>query len=208
LICGIRIFVEGGGKGAELRKLFRNGFSAFLCSIRDEARRHRLHFDIIPCGPRSETIKRFAQALNDDPRTFNALLVDADAQPTGSPREHLSQSNAKRLSDATGNACHLMVELMESWLIADPDALGEFYGKGFRNSGLPRSKNLEQVAKSDVLAALKHATTDTGKGEYHKTQHGPQLLTCIAPAKVRQRAPHCERLFTTLAGVIETHRGT
>jgi hypothetical protein len=39
---------------------------------------------------------------------------------------------------------------------------------------------------------------NTKKGEYHKIQHASKLLALLEVDKVRQVAPHCDRLFTTL----------
>ena len=91
-----------------------------------------------------------------------------------------------------------MVQTVESWLIADPEMLAEYYGKDFRENALPKRKDVEAVDKDKVLASLKRATERTSKGKYHKTQHTPDLLERIRPEVVRQRAKHCDRLFTSL----------
>jgi hypothetical protein len=91
-----------------------------------------------------------------------------------------------------------MVHSMESWLLADPAALAEFYGQGFRPKALPKIADVETVPKEEIAAALKHATRETQKGPYHKIRHGPGLLGRLDPAQVRQRAKHCDRLFATL----------
>lgn len=91
-----------------------------------------------------------------------------------------------------------MVHCMESWLIADPEALAEFYGQGFRVKSLPATPDVEAVPKETIAAALEQATKSTQKGRYHKIRHGPALLGQLDPARVRQRAKHCDRLFVTL----------
>jgi hypothetical protein len=48
------------------------------------------------------------------------------------------------------------------------------------------------------MAALTKATRATQKGEYHKMRHSPLILERLDPAKVRARAPHCDRLWTTI----------
>ena len=92
-----------------------------------------------------------------------------------------------------------MVQMMEAWFLADPEALAAYYGQHFGAKALPGRENVEQIAKSDVERSLKEATKRTQKGEYHKIRHGSDLLAKIDPAKVRRRAPHCERLLTMLA---------
>lgn len=92
-----------------------------------------------------------------------------------------------------------MVQMMEAWFLADPEALAVYYGQRFGAQALPGRGNVEQIAKADVERSLKEATRKTQKGEYHKIRHGAELLARIDPAKVRKRAPHCERLLATLA---------
>ncbi len=65
---------------------------------------------------------------------------------------------AKEVSD---HSCHLMVQVMEAWLISDPEALKRFYGNGFRISAIPKNPNVEVIAKSRVYRALYAATNKT-----------------------------------------------
>lgn len=92
-----------------------------------------------------------------------------------------------------------MVQMMEAWFLADPEALTAYYGQDFGAKALPGRKNVEDIAKSDIERSLKEATKRTQKGEYHKIRHGSELLTKIDPGKVRKRAPYCDRLLATLA---------
>ena len=52
---------------------------------------------------------------------------------------------------------------------------------------------------AEVEAALKASTSRTQKGEYRKLRHGTPILESLDPERVRARAPHCARLFKTLA---------
>lgn len=92
-----------------------------------------------------------------------------------------------------------MAQAMEAWLLCDPEALASYYGQGFRTNALPGRKNIEEVPKEKLLSILNQATEKTTKGRYHKIWHCRDLLIRIDPAKVRARAPHCERLFQVLA---------
>jgi hypothetical protein len=96
-----------------------------------------------------------------------------------------------------------MAQTMETWIIADPDALSAYYGHTFRKNVLPRAQNLEAVAKDDVAKALAEATRDTQKGSYHKIRHASDLLKQIDPAKVQKRCRHCVRLFETLLKLVQ-----
>jgi hypothetical protein len=71
---------------------------------------------------------------------------------------------------------HLMVQAMESWFLADQQALADYYGQGFLRNSLPGQPDIEQIAKEEVFRVLRHASRHTQKGEYHKTRHGFELL--------------------------------
>jgi hypothetical protein len=59
--------------------------------------------------------------------------------------------------------------------------------------------DVEEIGKIMLLSALKDATRNTSKGEYHKTRHSFKILQTLDPSKVRNAAPHCDRLFKTLS---------
>ena len=88
-----------------------------------------------------------------------------------------------------------MVEVMESWFLADPDTLESFYGQGFRRNALPANPNIEGVFKQDVFNGLGQATRDTKKSSYNKGAHSFDILAELDPAKVRGASPHAERLI-------------
>ncbi|MCY7348974.1 MAG: DUF4276 family protein, partial [Pyrinomonadaceae bacterium] len=134
---------------------------------------------------------------------FVIFLLDSDAplEETETPKTFLQKQNPLwRLHEAEENQCHLMIQLMESWFFADKEKLVEFYGQGFNLNALARTINVENIPKADVENGLSNATRNTQKGEYHKTRHGAKILELIDPQKVRNSAPHCEKLF---AAVIE-----
>lgn len=92
-----------------------------------------------------------------------------------------------------------MIQVMDTSIIADTDAVATYYKQYFLRRALPRAKNLEGVGKQRIYEALKHATAKTQKGEYHKIDHAADLLEEIDPAVVRRHCPSCNRLFATLA---------
>ena len=91
-----------------------------------------------------------------------------------------------------------MVQAMESWFLADKQALTDYYDQGFLVGSLPGQPNIELIAKQDVFRALQHASRNTQKGEYHKTRHGFDLLELIDPNRVRAASRHAERLLIVL----------
>lgn len=200
MVNAIKIFVEGGSFGKDV-VFFRQGFSKFISKL--VATSHeQLQPKIIPCGSRGETYKAFRRALRDEPEIYHILLLDSEKPVSEEAWKHLSIYDRWKLTDGDNEHCHLMVEMMESWFIADIEALERYYGSNFHSNAIPRNPNVEKVSKRDVKTSLKKATQDTGKGEYHKTKHAPQILSLLDASKVRSAAPHCDRLFTTLAGKI------
>lgn len=61
---------------------------------------------------------------------------------------------------------------------------------------------VEQIPKHDLEPALKNASRNTKKGQYHKIYHAAKLLEMLDTANVRQAAPHCERLFGILENLL------
>ncbi|MBD2480500.1 DUF4276 family protein [Planktothrix sp. FACHB-1365] len=91
---------------------------------------------------------------------------------------------------------------MESWLIADIDTLAKYYGQGFNKTAIPRNNNVEKIPKAAIESALRRATQQTRtKGEYHKINHGPEILARIDVSIVRKKAPYCDRLFHRIADI-------
>ena len=191
----IRIYVEGGG-GKDSKARMRQAFSQFLSESRDAARQRRAQWSVILCGSRDDTFKAFQNGVRSHPDADVYLLVDAEQEVAGTPREHLAAREPWDLSTLADEQCHLMAQVMESWFLADPAALERFYGQ--KLGSIPKRKNVEEVPKDEVMSALERASRNTQRGPYHKIHHGAPILESLDPARVRGRAPHCERLFQTL----------
>lgn len=199
MVSEIRIYVEGGGDGKETKARFREGMTHFLSALKSLAREKSIRWDIVACGSRNDTLRNFRSALKSHPQAFNVLLVDSEAPFTAtSPTVHLKNRDGWDMAGMADEQCHLMVEMMENWFLADVDALESFYKKGFNRNAIPRNQNVEQIAKADVETALKNAIRGTIAGRYQKIRHGTQLLEKVNPELVRKRAPNCERIFKTL----------
>lgn len=91
-----------------------------------------------------------------------------------------------------------MVQTVEAWLLADPDALAAYYGKGFHRNALPRRSDVEAIPKEQLFESLDRATAETQKGRYAKIRHCADLLGRLNQDRVRRRARHCELLFSSL----------
>ena len=146
--------------------------------------------------------------LKVNPNCMSALLVDSEAAIAAVPTVKLQdalirvahlrqrQSTSTRgqgdgwaISDILGERVHLMIQCMEAWIVADPEALEEFYKQNFKKEKLPKRANLEEESKADVYAKLEKATEGTQKGKYGKIKHASKLLGKVSPDKIANRCP-------------------
>jgi hypothetical protein len=166
------------------------------------AREHHIRWHVVACGSRQSAFDDFEIALRQHPDAFNVLLVDAEGPVTRSPWDHLQDRDHWSIQGIPGDHCHLMVQVMEAWIVADIETLRRFYGQGFNANPIPGQEDVESIAKADLERALIQATRNTQKGEYHKIRHGPKILALVDVNKIRNRAQHCDRMFTTLSNKI------
>ena len=191
----VAVYVEGGGNVASQKAELRKGFEELFREQRQLISTRGSRLDFIFCGSRHQAYSKFINEIRqNDNSTVVALLVDAEmaVMPEKSSKSHLEQSDGWDLKKVDAERIHLMVECMETWIVADPDAVATYYGKNFRHQGLPTRANLEEVPKSEVYDKLAKATKDTSKGAYSgpnhsKIRHASELLLRIDAKKVAAR---------------------
>ena len=211
----VKLFVEGGGNSKYLHTECRRAFSSFLqkaglCGYMPR---------IVACGSRNDAYDSYCTAVNNGEEAV--LLVDSEAVvivPSGiteytdikmwKPWHHLKNrlGQTGQLADnwdkpvkASDEDCHLMVELMESWFLADTDALKQYYGQGFNENSLPRQQSIESISKADVFRSLERATRNTKKGTYSKGNHSFDILEQIDPNKVTNQSKWAKRFVTLMS---------
>ena len=191
----VKLYVEGGGDSKVLKSQCRQGFRRFI----EKAGLAGKMPGIVACGSRRNAYESFQTAHASQPEVA-MLLVDAeDPVRASGPWQHLKARDGwDRPASASDDQCHLMVQVMESWFLADPEALGSFYGQGFRPQSLPQNPKIEQVSKQDVLGRLDGATRDTTKGRYDKGRDSYEILANIDPSKVTNASPYARRLIGEL----------
>jgi hypothetical protein len=207
MVKAVRIFAEGGGDGKNSKLQFRHGLNKFFNELTTVARDKRIRWDLIACGSRNNAYSDFVNdELHQDPDAAVILLVDSEGPVSErcTPRQHLQQRDPWDMKRCDDNQCHLMVEMMEAWFIADLEALARFYGNDFNRKQIPANPNVEEIPKDVLEKSLRAATRQTKKGVYHKGKHSHEILKRIDPDLVCKRAPHCKRLFNVLTRAIET----
>lgn len=196
----IKIYVEGGGDRKDLRERCREGFSKFL----EKAGLRGRMPAVVACGSRQSAYDRFCTAVSTAGRDdVPLLLVDSEDAVNESPWTHLRTCSGWVCpSGADGQQVHLMVQIMESWFLADRSALANYFGSDFHDSALPANTRIEKIAKRKVFDSLRQATRDCGRDKVYdesaKGRHSFALLGKIDPQKVRAASPHAERLLNTL----------
>lgn len=192
----VRLYVEGGGDSKTLKTACRKGFRTFIDNAGLTGRLPR----IVAGGSRRNAYEGFKTAHDQGNGTV-LLLVDAEGSVAadGSWQHLQARDSWARPNGATDEQCHLMVEVMESWFLADREALEAFYGQGYRSNALPPRQNVEEIPKVDVRNGLARATRNSTKGRYHKGAHSFRILEKLDPAIVTDASPYADRFIGTLS---------
>lgn len=182
MVREIRIYYEGA---PQLKEGFRIFFGKLV--LQDYYRLCRVRF--VAGTGRADTIHDFQDACQSHPSSWSVLLIDSEGPDDGQLFARL------KLPAAQKKSVFWMVQLMESWFLADVQALKEYYGKGLRETHLRVKRGVEQIPKKDVIKWLENATKTIQKGKYDKTADAPRLLALIDPPLVREACPNCQRIF-------------
>ena len=201
------VYVEGGGSGARSASLeaeFRQAFAEFFSKTNlGNTRRPR----VVSCGGREQTFDSFCTAIQQGRNAL--LLVDSEAALDAAheampiaqwkPWAHLQgQAGWDAPGQAKEEDCHLMVQCMENWFLADKASIKNFFGHGFNDAALPNGP-LESISKATVYTALQKATQQCKtKAPYGKGAHSFKLLQSLDPAKVEAASPWAKRFLDEL----------
>lgn len=193
----VKLYVEDGGDGQLHDTLFRQAWAAFFNAAGLEGHMPR----VIRGGGRQRTFDLFRTAVEHlTPGTLPLLLVDSEdaVRPDDSGWDHLKRRDGWNRPPAAGSDdAFLMVQVMETWFLADRAALRTFFGSKLNENAFADWPELESVPKVTVLRALEKATLDC-KTRYAKGRASFRFLSMVDPAEVARRCRHAQQLLDRL----------
>jgi hypothetical protein len=199
------VYVEGGGPTRLQQKEFRTGLDQFFISLKKLADDNDCRLTFSPRGGIEQVLADFDIAYNPPSTEIYYLLVDSDGPVISVPRNHLKTkfSSYRFLDDKKipDNRIHLMVQVMESWFIADISALERFFGEGFDSAQIPQDQEIESIDGDVAINSLKSASKGSSRGEYKlysTIEFETGILKQLNPDILKDKAPHCKRLFEIL----------
>jgi hypothetical protein len=193
----IKIYIEGGGEGQLLDTLFRQGWKQFFEAAGLAGRMP----SIVRGQGRAQTFDLFATAVAH-PRggALPLLLVDSEdpVEEGRSVWQHLkARDDWERPPGAADDQAFLMVQVMETWFLADREMLRRYFGKSLRENHLRHWPALEAISKVTVFEALDKATAGCQK-PYAKGKVSYEMLGRLDPRHVEAACPHAKALFDRL----------
>ena len=194
----IKLYIEGGGDSPLQDTLFREGWQTFFRKAGFGGRMPRTFRG----GGRNATFDAYQTAVRmKKPDELPLLLVDSeDLMAEGTAEwDHLkTQDEWDRPASAGTKDAFLMVCCMETWFLADREALKKFFHDCWRDSALPQWPNLESISKNMIFEKLALATAGCGKKAYSKGKRSFEILKVIDPAIVAAKCPGAKRLLDRL----------
>ena len=193
----VRIYIEGGGDSKDLQSRCREGFRKLIERTGFEGRMP----STVACGGRNNAYDMFKIALRSvDVNEFPMLLVDSEEPVITTPWDHLkSRDGWERPAGAEDDQAQMMVTCMETWIMADHEALRKVFGAHLRESALFPVEGLERRSRQDLLAALKNATEECGRGKgYDKGRRSFQILAELDPETLKENLSYFCRFSETL----------
>jgi len=150
-VSAIAVYMEGGGDSKEGKARLRQGMSEFLRKVVSQK---KPGWKVFTCGSRNDAHDAFLNTKKTSPETFSMLLVDSEGPVNQPPRTHLKQRDGWKLTGVSEDSIHLMIQVMEAWVVADAEAVEAYYGQHCRKNALPQAHDLEGVEKERIHEAL------------------------------------------------------
>jgi hypothetical protein len=202
----VTVLVEGAGESLALRSIAKKKLGELLKKL-PLARQPRIEFQ----GTRRAAFDRLEIELSKPTkdRVF-ILLVDSEEPFTESsdPNEkhhrwahvrNRSEDHWERPDAATDEHLHFMATAMETWIIADKEAIRSRFPKDFRENAIKDIRDWEERSKEEVQDLLRSATGERSwKGCYKKGEISFELLGRVNPQTLRDNCRHANLFFSEL----------
>lgn len=199
----IKLYIEGGGDSSVQDTEFRAGWTAFFKRAGLDALRKMPR--PIRGGGREQTFDAYCTAVKTRKAgELPLLLVDSEdvVQAGHDAWQHLkARDKWTKPQDAGKEDAFLMITCMETWFIADREALKDFFKGCWNDKALPKWTNLEKVERKKAFAALEKATATCGDRQYAKGKVSFELLKVIDPKKIADTIPSAKALLDRLRKV-------
>ncbi|MCC7246947.1 MAG: DUF4276 family protein [Saprospiraceae bacterium] len=194
----VKIYIEGGSaQDKSIYSLFREAWSKFFESAGLKGRMPKA----IPSFGRHDTYRDFCLAFNNArPNERILLLIDSEKPlvKNESIWKQLSKESMPPPEGAGEEHIFLMIQVMETWFLADIDALNLYFRPDFKATKIPKWNDLESVPKESVFKALEDATASCPKKQYAKGKISFELLKAVSTKKVTEKCPSAARLIEHL----------
>lgn len=191
------IYVEGGGTSKHDQIRCRKGFRTLFEKAGFAGRMPAL----IACGPRDRAFKDFENALGQlGSGGFVAMLIDSEVPLADleKPWRHLkTQDKWRQPAGARDEQVLFMTTCMETWIVADREALKKHFGDKLQLNALPATQDLEAGQRKDILDKLVHATRNC-KTPYAKGSRSFEVLSLVNPAALKPLLPSFARAVRIL----------
>jgi hypothetical protein len=193
----IKLYIEGGGSNPTQATQFREAWKTFF---------KKAGFDrelaVVRGGSRNDTFDDYRNAVRTKRQdSLPLLLVDSEDLVVEGRNEwtHLKERDGWDRPASAGNEdAFLMVCCMETWFLADREALKRFFHDCWRDNAVPQWPNLEAISKEMIFEKLALATAGCDKKAYSKGKRSFEILKVIDPAKVEEKCPGAKRLLDRL----------
>lgn len=208
----ILVYIEGEGGGGTASKRhyldggFRKAWKKFLQPLADQARQKGIwRFRCIPGRGGAITAKQFANPLPGDVGALRILVIDSEVpvQDVTKPWGAIKQIRPDWAGDKD---CYLMVQCLETWLLADRTSLQKHYNSPgqpcFQENKLRAWPDLEKIGRRTLQTALERATAGCGKPYAHAD--GNLLIGKVDSEKLKTLSS-VARLFKDFAARINQY---
>ena len=180
------IFLEGASSGpdsGESQKRCREAFHRLLENSGFKDRKPRL----VACGSRKNAFEDFKNAhARNRGGIFIAMWIDSEdpLQDLEAAWSHLKPRRDDQWTRPVGakdDQVLFMTTCMETWIVADRDALKKHYRGKLQISALPPLDDLESRHRDKIREQLTHATRNC-KNAYAKGTRSFEVLAKLSPA--------------------------